>query len=338
MNTIARLRGALGGRSRALDGRSILSAEDRRYLTTIHDESVPLPPQAEHELVRSNPELVELRAAYAALDLPVLVRSRWHHEAVGSFLDLRWFRGETLFMWHYREPPRITQLKYFMFARYVAEHDVLGLLDRLEEDGAFGCWSYSYIGLGRVSRDLLQSINEISFLERRLQISTRAPLRVLDIGAGYGRLAHRMTTALPNLADYCCTDAVPEATFLSSWYLRYRGCVPPARVARLDRIHDELGPGAFELALNIHSFSECPLAAIRWWVELAASLRIGHLLIVPNDPTELLSTEANGSRLDFAPVLADAGYRLECREPVIDDPAVRQLLPLEDHFHLFALG
>jgi hypothetical protein len=344
MNTIARLRealggrsGVLGGRSRALDGRSILSPEDRRYLTTIYDDTVPLPPQAEGELLSSNPELVELREAYAALDLPVLARSRWHNEAVGSFLDLRWFRGETLFMWHYREPPRITQLKYFMFARYVAERDTLGLLERLEEDGAFGCWSYSYIGLGRVSRDLLQSINEILFLERRLQIAQRTPLRVLDIGAGYGRLAHRMAAALPNLVDYCCTDVVPEATFLSSWYLHYRGCVPPARVVRLDRIHAELGAG-FELAVNIHSFSECPLAAVRWWIDLAAGLRIPHLLIVPNEPTELLSTEADGSRLDFAPVLADAGYRLERREPVIDDPAVRQLLPLHDHFHLFALG
>ena len=53
---------------------------------------------------------------------------------------------------------------------------------------------------------------------------------MLDIGAGYGRLAHRMSAAFPQLEDYCCVDAVPESTFLSEYYLRHRGCTPPARV------------------------------------------------------------------------------------------------------------
>jgi SAM-dependent methyltransferase len=311
-----------------------ITAEDRQYLTKLHQDTVPLPPEAE-ELRADHPELVELRSAYEALDLPVLARSRWHQGAVGSFLDLRWFRGETLFVWHYREIPRISQLKYYVFSRYVHDRDHLRLLDRLEEDGMFGCWTFSYPGWPEVSRDLLQSINEISFLDRVLRISERAELSVLDIGAGYGRLAHRMSTALPNLSDYCCTDAVPEATFLSRWYLNFRGCTPPSRVVRLDRIDGELGAGAFDLALNMHSFSECPLAAIRWWVELVARLDVPYLLIVPNEPHDLLSTEPDGARRDFSDILTSAGYELEHREPVIADPAVRQLIPLRDQFHLF---
>jgi hypothetical protein len=59
--------------------------------------------------------------------------------------------------------------------------------------------------------------------------------------------------------------------------------------------------------------------------------------VIPNEPVELLTLEADGSRRDFMPLLVRAGYRLICREPVVEDPAVRELLPLRDHFHLFAL-
>jgi hypothetical protein len=314
-----------------------ITAEDRHYLTSLYDDSVPLPEGAERELRADSPRLRELRSAYAALDLPVVDESRWHRGAVESFLDLRWFRGETLFTWHYRELPRITELKYFVFTRYVQERDRLGLLERLDEDGAFGCWTFSYPGHGRVSRDLLESVNEISFMERELRLSERSRLSVLDIGAGYGRLAHRMTAAHPHIDDYCCVDAIPEATFLSEFYLRHRGSSPPARVVRLDEVEDGLRPGGFDLAVNVHSFSECTLAAIEWWVGQLRRLEVPQLLVVPNEPTELLSLEPDGTRRDFLPLLEQAGYTLTKREPVFDDPAVRELLRLEDRFHLFSL-
>jgi hypothetical protein len=307
-----------------------LSDEDRRYLTSFYDDSVPLPAAA-RELTDDHPRLIELRERYAAVDLPAA--SRWDAAAVESFLDLRYFRGETLITWHYRELPRVTALKFFLFASYIRERDDLGLLDRLTEDGAFGCWTFAYPGHGTYSRDLLESVNELAFLERRLGVSSRPGLRVLDVGAGYGRLAHRFVTAFPEVADYCCADAVPESTFLSEFYLRFRGVSPPVRVVPLDEVD---GLGSFDLAVNIHSFSECPYDAVAWWVERLARLEVPRLLIVPNEPTELLSLERDGSRRDFAPLLAEAGYELEHREPVIDDPAVRELLRLEDHFHLFA--
>jgi len=312
-----------------------VTAEDRRYVTSLYDDAVPLPDEA-RELEPDHPQLTDLRRAYDGLDLPVLIPSRWNDGAVGSFLDLRWFRGETLFVWHYRERPRISSLKYFIYTRYVRDNDGLGLLDRLEEDGLFGCWRFTYPGWGTVSRDLLQSVNEINFLDRALNLSRLASLGVLDIGAGYGRLAHRMTAALTNVTDYCCVDVIPEATFLSDWYLRYRGCAPPARAVRLDRLNEEVQPKKFTLAVNMHSFSECPLAAVRWWVEWLAGLEVPNLLIVPNEPDALLSTEPDGRRQDFEPLLSSAGYTLARREPVIRDEAVRELLPLSDHFYLFS--
>jgi SAM-dependent methyltransferase len=331
---IGRLRRLVGGADPD-PGLVRLTPEDRRYLTTLHDDSTPLPPGAEEELRSDNARLVDLRARYAALDLPVTVASRWNDAAVESFLDLRWFRGETLITWHYRELPRISALKYFVYVRYMRDRDPLGLLSKLDEDGAFGCWTFDYPGYGRFSRDLLESVNEIAFLERELSLSRRDSLRVLDIGAGYGRLAHRMTAALPNVADYCCVDAIAESTFVSDYYLGHRGCAPPARVVPLDRVDAELRPGAFDLAVNVHSFPECTYAAIEWWMELVERLEVPHLVVIPNEPTELLSLEADGSRRDFMPLVERAGYRLARREPVIADDAVRELLRLDDHFHLF---
>jgi hypothetical protein len=312
-----------------------LTPEDHRYLTSLHDDSVALPAGAERELRASNPRLRELREAYAALDLPVTVASRWNESAVESFLDLRFFRGETLITWHYRELPKVTSLKYFVLLRYVQERDALGLLEKLGEDGAFGCWTFEYDGHGRVSRDLIESVNEISFLERELHLSQRERFSVLDIGAGYGRLAHRMTAGFDQLDDYCCVDAVPESTFLSEYYLRFRGSSPRARVVSLDRLEEDLEPGAFNLAVNIHSFSECTYATVEWWTELIRKLRVPHLVVIPNEPNELLTLETDGSRRDFRPLIERAGYRLAHSEPVVSDTAVAELLSLHDRFFLF---
>ena len=314
-----------------------LTDEDRRYLTTLHDDSVPLPPGSAEELTADSPRLRELREEYDALDLPVLSPSRWNRKAVEGFLDLRFFRGETLIVWHYRELPRISALKYFVLARYVGDRDPRGYLQELGEDGAFGCWTFTYPGLGRVSRDLLESVNEIAFLDRELGLPERDRFSVLDIGAGYGRLAHRMITAHGNrVDDYCCVDAVPESTFVSEHYLRVRGVAPPARVVSLGNVERDLKPGSFDLAVNVHSFPEMPIAAIEWWLDLLVRLEVPSLMIIPNEPTDLLSLEADGERRDFMPLLEARGFRLTTREPVVQDPAVQELVEIHDHFHLFA--
>jgi SAM-dependent methyltransferase len=311
----------------------VITEADELYLTTRHDTSHPLPSTAV-ALTASNPRLVALRRIYAGLDLPSLQASRWHESAVASDLDFRYFRGDTLITWHYRELLRPTQLKYFIYAQYVRDRDELRLLERLTEDGAFGCWTFTYPGHPRYSRDLLESVNEISFLERELGLSSRERFSVLDIGAGYGRLAHRMTAAYPQLDDYCCVDAVPESTFLCEYYLEHRGCAPPARVVSLDQI-STLAPGSFDLAINIHSFPECTYAAVQWWLELITQLKIPRLLIVPNDARNLLSLEEDGTHRDFEPLLEAAGFHLAAGEETIRDPAVAALIGINDHFLLF---
>lgn len=313
-----------------------VSPEDRRYMTSAYNDNVPLPAGAAEHLVQENPELVALRETYAALDLPSSVHHQWGENLTG-FINryLQYFRGDTPYVWNYRELPRVTRLKYFVFLQYIRGVDADHLLERLEEDGVFGCWTYDFDGAPTVSRDLLDSVNEIAFLQRQLGIFSRENLRVLDIGAGYGRLAHRLCMAAPSVSDYCCLDAIPESSFLCDYYLGYRQLKPQARVMTLDRIETDLQPGQFDLAVNIHSFSECTLTAVRWWIQQLQRLRVSKLLIVPNAPTQLLSNEADGSRLDYRPYLEAAGYRLLHSEPVFDDAGVRDVLGIDDHFFLF---
>jgi len=264
------------------------------------DTSVPLPPDAAERLRDDHPRLAGLRAAY-----PPAEHSRWAPERVGAFLDLRWFRGESLIMWHYREDPEGTLRRYRELAADVAARDDLGLLDRLAEDGAFGCWTFDVDGR-TVSRDLLDSVAELNFLARTAGLDGK---RVLDIGAGYGRLAHRAVEGATGVADWCCVDAIPESTFVCEYHLEHRGAMPPARVVPFNEI-DGLTPGSFDVAVNVHSFPEMPLAAIEGWIALLERLDVPALMVVPNDEAKLESLEPDGSRRDFGELLARAGYVL----------------------------
>jgi hypothetical protein len=314
---------------------------ERRMLTKRYDDTVTLPPDADVKLSDSSPRLLSLRKAYASSGLPVTVPSVWNDHRIGSELDLRYFRGENPYVWNYRdvwnhrEWPRSVELKYFIFAEYVRSRDSRNLLEHLGEDGAFGCWTFEYPGYPRVSRDLLDSVNEILFLDRHLGILDRPRLRVLDIGAGYGRTAHRMIRAASDVGDYCCVDAIPESTFICEYYLHHRGCIPPARVVPLHELDGALQPGQFDLAVNIHSFSECTYDAISWWLDWLEHLRVPNLLIVPNDRDELLAFESDGTRRDFRPLIAAAGYQLSVCEPVLADAAVQELVRVRDQFLLF---
>lgn len=303
------------------------------YDPTHHDERRPLPPGAAEYLRADNPRLAELRARYGALDWAVCARSRWGEVLGEDYLNLSWFRGDNPYVWQYRQDGA-SELKYFVFLRYVLDRDPAGLVTSLGEDAMFGCWTFAFEGYPPCSRDLLDSVNELYFLDRHVSLLSSPGLRILDIGAGYGRMAVRTVDAVPGLADYCCVDAVPESTFLCEYFTSFRDVCPPARVVPLPDV-PELRPGDFDLALNIHSFSECPVAAIGWWLAELERLNVPRLFVVPNEPVGFLSTESDGSRLDYLGLIEAAGYRLVAEEPVFADAAVRDLLDVRDRFCLF---
>ena len=252
----------------------------------------------------SDPRLAALRRRYAGH--PATSHSVWSAENVQTELSLDRFREDNLYVWQTRET---NPIQYLLSTYYAKDNDPLGLFDRFTEDGAFRAHTYDHGGKA-VSRDMLDSVLEINFLEEQIGLSKLPQLSVLDIGAGYGRLAHRMVEALPNLQRYICTDAVPESTFVSEFYSRYRGIENKVTVAPLDEVESLVGRTRVDLALNIHSFSECAVRSSEFWLDVVARAEVPSLFIVPNAGDELNSWEPDQSHRDYCPLLTDRGYEL----------------------------
>lgn len=227
-------------------------------------------------------------------------------------------------------------MAYALTTFYVKSIDNLGLLELLEEDDSFGIFTFR-IGNRLMSRDLLDSIMEIYFLEKHLSLSLSKDMTILDIGAGYGRLAHRMVGALPNIQTYLCTDAVAISSFISEYYLRFRGIEGRAKVVPLDEIANTLRDRAVNIAVNIHSFSECRISDIDWWLSLLEKHRVKYLMIVPNSGSHGSERLLTNDGKDFGEVIEKHGYKLAAKDPKYREPVVQKYAVNPTYHYLFEL-
>lgn len=310
-----------------------LDDESRRYVSITHNSAVPLPAGAAAVLRPDNPKLVALQRTYEAMNSPATSHTQWNRRFLKRNLSLAWFRGDNAYVWQFRQLRTAAEARMYLALLDVESRDKLGLLDVFREDGLFGAWTFSYGKRSPISRDLLDSVNEINYLDEHMGLSAIENLRVLDIGAGYGRLAHRMSAALPNLITYDCIDGVAVSTFLCDYYARFRALPQSVRVIPVTE-HDRLAD-SYDLAVNIHSFAECSLETIRWWLDRIAERRIEWLLIVPNRPPELLSTELDGSQKEFMSAVLAAGYELADSRWTCGSEELRALIDVHDKFYLF---
>jgi hypothetical protein len=290
-----------------------------------------LPAGASDWLTPGNPELIELEARYAAMDSRVTTPLVWHRDRL-SDEDMIYFRADNNFMWQ-TGVPSLNARAYAMVYRHLRALDEGRLMERLGEDDRFGISLFQVDGQ-RVSRDLLDSVGEISFLRRHVGLGARA-LNILDIGSGYGRLAWRLEQAFPEGRTYA-TDAFAPSSFIADYYLRFRGA-ERASVVPLDEVETLLAGKIIDVALNIHSFSECTLDAISWWTELLARHGVRYLMVVPNSGTTGgARCQINGG-IDMESVFERFGYRAVVREPRYCDPAVQRNGIDPVHLHLFEL-
>ncbi len=142
-----------------------------------------------------------------------------------------------------------------------------------------------------------------------------------------------------------CVDAVAISTFICEYYLGFRGADDRASVVPLDELDSLLALQPIDLAVNIHSFSECPIASIAAWLDIVTAHDVRYLFIVPNGPgtkgSRLLSTEgraADGSEpepRDFLPLIADRGYELLIEEPKYREELVQQYGVSPTRYYLF---
>ena len=298
-------------------------------------------PQGAIEYLRpDNRRLVELKDRYRRNTPEALRSSRWTQEHVDT-IHLQWFRGDNPYVWQLRE--KNTEGKHISTALYLKSIDRHGWLSRLEEDGLFGAYVFEFDG-GYVSRDLLDSIAELYFLDELLGISTWTDAKILDIGAGYGRLAYRTVNAIPALSHFYCVDAIAESTFLSEYHLRFRS-TDRATVIPLDEIRQALAATPITLATNIHSFSECTLAAIQWWLDLLREHSVRFLMVAPdaysNGGHQMLTRETadyDASQMrDFMPEILARGYKLVDKRPKYLDSNVQRYGVSPTYHYLFEL-
>jgi putative sugar O-methyltransferase len=313
--------------------------ETSGFLQPTHNLS-PLPDGAASYLRPDNPRLRELKQKYECLNHPAADRSFWSEEFISREVNLQYFRGDNAYLWQRRDLN--TSIHYLLATYYLQSIDVLRLLDKLDEDGLFGAYVYNFNDRLRVSRDLLDSIAEIYFLERNLGISNLQHVNILDIGAGYGRLAHRAVKALPNIGTYFCVDSVAESTFIAEYYLQFRQVNDRAAVIPLYEIEEALATKQIDVALNIHSFTECSASAVDAWLEVLRRQRVRFLVVIPNGEshggTKLLSRERNDSRVDFLPLIQAKGYKMVIKEPKYLDLSVQRHGPSPTFHYLFELS
>jgi hypothetical protein len=292
---------------------------------------VPLPPDAADYLTLDNPRLAALSRTYQGH--PAAGHTQWADEQIYSAMDQHEFRGDNHYLYQTRYSPILST--YALTFMYVRDVDQIGALSQSTEDGLFGAYTVTIDDERIVSRDLLDSINQINFIARTFGLGPADNLRGLDIGAGYGRLAHRFAEAWPG-ARVTCTDAVALSTFLSEYYLGFRQVGARASVLPLDQT-DRLRGQSFDLVTNIHSFSEAPLQAIAWWFDLLDAVDVKRLLIVPNRPDQFRSTEKTGQHSDYRPILERHGWRHTHAEPIYakSNIARRYALYPNFKFHLF---
>jgi len=245
-------------------------------------------------------------------------------DAFTTDIELSAFRGDTPYVWQRRT---YETSNYLATISYTTARDPNGVLGVADEDGAFGAEVLLLAGV-RYSRDLLDSVSEINFLLEHLPADCREPLRLVDVGAGYGRLAHRLAAVAPDCEIYC-VDGVPLSTAICDAYLRYRGVGSRARVVpltELDRV-----PTPIRVASNLWSFSEMSYEAVAWWLDWLVHAGVEFLFLVPNLPGFALVSDGR----TYLDLLASRGFRPWVSRPKYEDPVAERYAIYPATYHLF---
>jgi len=156
-------------------------------------------------------------------------------------------------------------------AKEVSEH-VIHYEARLR-DVEFGGVARDTTAFGPVTRMWLDANIELDFLLTHFPFSSDK--KVLEVGAGYGRLA---VIGRAFFARWACVDAVPISTKICREYCgRFN---PKVEVASLDDFCALAEPGMFDLAVNIHSWNECSVEQVKQWLDALVFLKIPYLFTV----------------------------------------------------------
>jgi SAM-dependent methyltransferase len=170
--------------------------------------------------------------------------------------------------------PQLFQAQEFALATYARAFDkvisqpFLGLFTLDQEYGA----RIVDIGGTEVTRPFLDSNTEWRFLERYLPAGD---MGVLDIGAGYGRLA-RFLSRIERFKPVFTVDAVPVSTWLCEQY-----CAgSKVETLTLRKFEERYTALDLDVVINIHSWNECTYAQVARWLEYVLKTKAFYLFTV----------------------------------------------------------
>lgn len=158
-------------------------------------------------------------------------------------------------------------------AKQVAQAGIIDHHGKLRDE-QFGAIVRETEALGRVTRMWIDSNVEIGFLRRHLDL---AAMTVLDIGAGYGRLAVPLSSFV---AKYHCVDAVPISTEICRRYTHM--FAPRVNVLPLEEFCETRNDLGVDLAINVHSWNECSLEQVAQWISVLVEMKAKYLFVVSN--------------------------------------------------------
>lgn len=200
----------------------------------------------------------------------------------------------------YVEQNSVPESKFVALAEKLKTGAMLTDLDGRMRDAEFGARMVDTPSLGKVSRMWLEANCEIDFLRRH--VPSIGNMRVLDIGAGYGRLAVPLSKVG---ADVTCVDAVPISTVVCRQYTER--FAPKVKVLNLGDFEENYRSMQFDMAINIHSWNECSLAQIENWLDVICEMRIPFLFTVSHGQItgwpEVPWRSCGGDHASFRPAL-----------------------------------
>lgn len=261
--------------------------------------------------------------------------SMWDTARLKKGLQLPYFRSDNIYLYQTRDinTPDSMVLTY----KYVKSNDILEILKMSEERGEFGAEIVHIPTYGNVSRDLLDSVTELNFLENKIGLSGIQNLTIYDIGAGYGRLALHAIKHLNNIKEYVCLDAIAESLGLCEFYLKHNK-IEPSKYKIGILPHDFIPPQN-SIAVAIHSFPEMPIDSILNWLSFMQKMKTDWIYLVPNrekhSGANLLSTEKNGDRLNYSAMFAQYGFEKHGVFPKYDDLDVQKYGVSPTMYHLY---
>jgi len=202
----------------------------------------------------------------------VRLTSLWEKTSI----DLNNFRGDNDFLYQTRYYGEAAYRSGFLAA---LSQDALGVISSSPETNDYGAECFQIEGRW-VSRDIIDSTIELNFLNNHVDLNQFASINVLDIGCGYGRLGRRILDTLQNVS-YFGVDVTFQALEASRIYLERH--IESKRAFIFDQKEIEATTNVFDIAINIHSFSEMTPDYVQFWLNFAYERQVEYLFVVPNN-------------------------------------------------------